>query len=746
MRPPPLTSSKAILTAAILCGSPAQAAPVPDRVWGSYVNAHNPMYYSTLRVATDGAGNVFVAGLTSATVNIATSGAHKEQPESEDGFLIKLDPAGERLWGTYVGGAGPDRVQAIDVEGDTIVVAGSTGSTDGIASPGSFQPTYTVDEGAVGFVAAFSTAGVWQWGTYLQADGSPIDQPAPRSVAIGPQDTVDVGGHTIADAGLATPGAHQTSPSGKKDAFVARLGPQGELVWGTYYGGGDDDEGEGIAVDGAGGTYLVGNARSIAGIASPGAFQPALGGGVDMFLARFTAGGALDWGTYLGGPGADLGHAVAVHPTGGVAMVGWISAPGFATPGTHQQDLKGATDGALIRFDAAGTRLWSTYFGGEKSDYAYAVDVDPLGAIVFSGYTLSTTGVATPNSFQTMLLGSPQTFAAKFDDTGNAHWATYYGTLTDEQSFSVAAAGPERVILAGHTDAAAGIATPDGFMWESLGTAHGFVVAFTDVPAKACQTNRGCASGHCVDGVCCDTACGDGADDCQACSVAGGGLLDGHCSPGAPGLPCGDATGVCDAADVCTEHSRLCPDADLPDGTECPDGVCVDGQCAPPPQDTTTGDATDGTTTADMTEGTGTSTGGSTATGEATSDGGTTSDGSATDAATTTASTSGPDTDPGAPETGSPGSTSDGSSPDPTAAATGSDSVAPPTSTDVASSNGDGPGGSGDEDTTDDGCGCRTTSSAPGLLVAFTLLPRRRRSSTRPEPATSSAWPSRRAS
>ncbi|RZO64217.1 MAG: hypothetical protein EVA89_05140, partial [Sandaracinaceae bacterium] len=86
-----------------------------------------------------------------------------------------------------------------------------------------------------------------------------------------------------------------------------------------------------------------------------------------------------------------------------------------------------------------------------------------------------------------------------------------------------------------------------------------------------CMSGSDCASGSCVDGVCCDTACGMGAtDDCQACTAALTGGVDGTCAPIAAATECRASAGACDAAEVCDGASTACPaDAFVAAGTEC---------------------------------------------------------------------------------------------------------------------------------------------------------------------------------
>ena len=86
--------------------------------------------------------------------------------EMFDGFLVKFNSAGSRLWGTYYGGISFDYCNSLDVDGSgNVVIGGSTTSGSQIASPGSFDNTFNGEND--GFLAKFNPAGIRQWGTYV---------------------------------------------------------------------------------------------------------------------------------------------------------------------------------------------------------------------------------------------------------------------------------------------------------------------------------------------------------------------------------------------------------------------------------------------------------------------------------------------------------------------------------------------------------------------------------------------------
>lgn len=111
---------------------------------------------------------------------------------------------------------------------------------------------------------------------------------------------------------------------------------------------------------------------------------------------------------------------------------------------------------------------------------------------------------------------------------------------------------------------------------EANNTAAAPIVVISGAGTPCTQASQ-CATGFCVDGVCCNSACGGGAADCQACSTAAGGPVDGTCSPLPGTAVCRAAAGICDVAETCTGSSATCP-ADVlePTSTVCraAAGIC----------------------------------------------------------------------------------------------------------------------------------------------------------------------------
>ncbi len=141
-----------------------------------------------------------------------------------------------------------------------------------------------------------------------------------------------------------------TYQGGVHDAFVTKLTPAGNaLVYSTYLGGSGNDEGYGIAVDGAGSAYVTGYTGST-NFPTQSPYQATYqGGNRDAFVTKLTpAGNALVYSTYLGGSGDDGGHGIAVDAAGSAYVTGNTTSTNFPTQSPYQATFQGGSCDAFV--------------------------------------------------------------------------------------------------------------------------------------------------------------------------------------------------------------------------------------------------------------------------------------------------------------------------------------------------------------------------------------------------------------
>jgi hypothetical protein len=174
-----------------------------------------------------------------------------------------------------------------------------------------------------------------------------------------------------------------------------------------------------------------------------------------------------DWSVYFGNIDIEYVEEVATNPGGNVIITGKTqSKTGLATAGAHQTSFGGGgADAFIAKFNNESTLLWSSYFGGKKSEYAYALSADPYGNTYIGGQTSSDIGIATPGAWQQVYGdGNNDCFLAKFAPDGSLLWSTYFGGEAGDGILSLANNSAGDIFIGGFTGSTNGIATPGAWI------------------------------------------------------------------------------------------------------------------------------------------------------------------------------------------------------------------------------------------------------------------------------------------
>lgn len=387
------------------------------RQWATYYGGSGDD--GAYKIITDSNTNLIFSGYTNSSTAMATSGAHQTTlGGGYDALVVKLNGAGLRQWATYYGGSGYDDGYAIAIDSNrNLFLIGSTRSatTTNIATIGSHQASYGGGFQDA-FLVKFNAQGVRQWGTYY--GGTLIDDG--RLLAIDKTGNVFVGGSTNSTTGIATTGVHQNTIGGTYDAYIAKFSTLGIRQWATYYGGNSDEVAWGLALDSSSNILITGSTFSTNGIATLGAFKTVRGGSNDIFIGKLNSAGVRLWGTYYGGNDDEEAREIKCDRNGNIFITGHtLSDSGISTLGTNQAIFGGNWDAFLVKFNPAGNRVWGSYYGGSNEDYCYGLAVSPNNDIFITGSTLSTNGISTPGAFKTTNGGFADAFVAAFTTNGS---------------------------------------------------------------------------------------------------------------------------------------------------------------------------------------------------------------------------------------------------------------------------------------------------------------------------------------
>jgi hypothetical protein len=179
--------------------------------------------------------------------------------------------------------------------------------------------------------------------------------------------TVDLGGGPMTSAGLA-------------DVLIAKLDPNGNLVWARRVGGVSDDIAAGLVVDESNSPVVVGHFEGAMDVdGSPLVSQ----GGKDVFLIKLDAAGGTVWVRSYGDAQDQVAAGVAVDPAYEVIVAG--SFEGTIDLGGGPLVSAGQRDVFVAKLDSAGEHLYSRSFGDGLDQRALAVAVDRSGDVFVAG-------------------------------------------------------------------------------------------------------------------------------------------------------------------------------------------------------------------------------------------------------------------------------------------------------------------------------------------------------------------------
>jgi hypothetical protein len=400
-------------------------------------------------IAVDSAGAAYIGAITISddfpTVN-AFQPERNGSAGTTDVVVAKLSADGSRLiYSTYLGGSnfeGEAAAIAVDLAGAAYIV-GSTASVD-FPVVNALQPRPVSDHGAA-FVTKLAPDGsALLYSTYL---GGTQQGAGARDIAVDSLGAAYVTGWTnSADFPLVNP---LPGTEAGIDAFVSKLAPDGmSLIYSTFLGGSGSDWGLGIAIDAGGAAYVTGNTDS-GDFPTMNAVQPQSDGGVDAFVVKIAPeGGAMIYGTYLGGLGHDSGYGIAVDTAGAAHVTGRTESADFPTMNALQPALSGRVDAFVSLLSPNGEALvYSTYLGGSKEEGArfrflgfptsMAITVDFTGATYVTSWTRSKDFPTTTSLFARCRGGDSDAFVVKITDdslASPAAGASVAGPPTSESS------------------------------------------------------------------------------------------------------------------------------------------------------------------------------------------------------------------------------------------------------------------------------------------------------------------------
>jgi hypothetical protein len=391
-----------------------------------------------------------------------------------DIFIAKIDADGAVEWLVDAGSIGADYPYdvATYVDGSSVI----TGYMYGTSTFGDI--TITSPGGRSGYAAKLNADGSFAWATSLDEIGQGVD--------------------SLVDGSSIITGQYYNESFFGQGAFIAKLNPDGSLGWTTtvssfgtvtsasginYVGG------QAIAAFNDGSSLITG---SFNGTAAFGETTLSSAGDFDIFVAKVSADGTIEWATRAGGASYDgIVPSIALLEDGSCIITGNFE--GTASFGSTTLQSEGQRDTFIAKLNEDGSFSWATSLGGSLDDSPTGIVSLIDGSAVITG---SFSGTATFGATTLSAAGSRDIFLAKLNADGSFEWATRAGgaqattiagdvAAQSDGSFIVTGSfsgeaqfGDSSLIAAGDQDVFVAKLNPDG-TWGGISTNDGGDAVFS---------------------------------------------------------------------------------------------------------------------------------------------------------------------------------------------------------------------------------------------------------------------------
>ncbi|TAE23531.1 MAG: hypothetical protein EAZ91_22100 [Cytophagales bacterium] len=427
-------------------------------------------------ITADASENVYVTGYISSTANFNTPSnpaTNTLVSAGGNGFVVKYDAAGGVAWLKRAGGRG----YGIALDGNGVYITGTFSGTVNFntpSAPGSNELIASSNFSDM-FVAGYDLSGspLWQ----QRAGGGSTNSTygygiATRSGFV--YVTGSFGGTTEFSSSLSL-----TASSGN-DIFVANYDAAtgGSLVWVKQVKSVGSDAGQGIVADASGNVYVTGYFTGTADFnpTAPGTNTLTASGTYDIFVAKYSSSGAIQWQKRAGASGAtssvsDIGYGIAVSGTQVYVAGSFQGTANFNTPsatGSNEITSVGGTDIFLANFNGStGATGWLQSGGGAGSsgnDAGLATATDASGNVYVTGYF---TGDAVISGSAVTSAGGEDIFVVKYNSAGVLQWLKRAGGTGVDWGKGIAVSGSE-VYVTGFFSSTANFETPSNPASSSL--------------------------------------------------------------------------------------------------------------------------------------------------------------------------------------------------------------------------------------------------------------------------------------
>ena len=300
-----------------------------------------------LEIAIDKNDNFYLSGYTGGSI-LGHSNVGKN-----DGFIVKYDSAGNKLWDKWFASVQDDSARglAIDSANNVYLTVNTTGGLFNQKNKG----------GQDSFIVKYDQYGHETWYKHIASNG----WDDAMKLAIDKNDKVYLVGYT---AGSLFGNTNQ----GGSDIFVLILDTYANEINNIWLATNKADKALDLAVDNSGGIYVAGT--SMASL-----FNESHLGNLDAFVVKYSQNGTQQWHKWYATAGSESIKALVTDSENNVYVAGTTELSLFG------ETNKGRSDIFVLKYSSTGQEAWHKWLASQYGDYATDLAMDTDNALYLSG-------------------------------------------------------------------------------------------------------------------------------------------------------------------------------------------------------------------------------------------------------------------------------------------------------------------------------------------------------------------------
>ena len=223
---------------------------------------------------------------------------------------------------------------------------------------------------------------------------------------------------------------------GATDTFLVKLSGYGSLLYSACIGGQMEDDPRAIKIDSANNLYLLGGTFSN-DFPVVNAYDDEYNYRGDIYLMKLSMNESTPeilFSTFLGGSYKDGAQDLCFDSKGNVYITGITTSSDFPmTENAYDNEVSGYMDAFLSVISPEGnTLLYSTYIGGNFSEFCFAISLSNTSEVIIAGITKSD-DFPTEAAYDDTYAGNTDIFVLKIKIdfyTASASWSFYWSIST----------------------------------------------------------------------------------------------------------------------------------------------------------------------------------------------------------------------------------------------------------------------------------------------------------------------------